>query len=94
MPLLPKPRLANSKRRATKECFLPDRSSFLWLSVSRLAGKVNLVRKVTPDHRDLKDKWDLQDHQDLLVNQDLRVNQALRVKPLLWVKQDRRDRHL
>ena len=72
---------------------MPDRSSFLWLWVSRLADKVNLVRKVTPDLRDLKDKWDLQDHQDLLVNQDLRVNQALRVKPVLQVNQHQ-YRHL
>ena len=71
-----------------------DHSSFLWLSLSQIAGKVNLVRKVTPDHRDLKDKWDLQDHQDLLVNQDLRVNQALRVKPVLQVNQGHQYRHL
>ena len=55
----------------------------LW--VSRLAGKANLVRKVTPDHQDLQD---LQDHQGLSANQRLRVN------PVLQVKQDRRDRHL
>ena len=71
-----------------------DCSSFLWLSLSQIAGKVNLVRKVTPDHRDLKDKWGLQDHQDLLVNQDLRVNQALRVKPVLQVNQGHQYRHL
>ena len=71
-----------------------DHSSFLWLSLSQIAGKVNLVRKVTPDHRDLKDKWGLQDHQDLLVNQGLPVKQGLRVNPVLRVKQDRRDRHL
>ena len=49
---------------------LRDRSSSLWLSASRRAGKATLVRKVILDHRDLKGR---QDQQDLRVKQDLRV---------------------
>ena len=68
-----------------------DCSSFLWLRVSPLAGKVNLVRKVTPDHQG---KLVLQDHQGLRVNQGLRVKQGLGVNPVLRANKDCRDRHL
>ena len=77
-----------------------DCSSFLWLRVSPLAGKVNLVRKVTPDLKgkpDLQDhqgKLGLLDHQGLRVNQGLRVKQGLRVNPVLRANKDRRDRRL
>ena len=50
---------------------LRDRSSSLWLSVSRRAGKATLVRKVILDHGDLKGQ---QDQQGLPVKQDLRAN--------------------
>ena len=50
---------------------LRDRSSFLWLSASRRAGKATLVRKVILDHGDLKGQ---QDQQGLPVKQDLRAN--------------------
>ena len=77
-----------------------DRSSFLWLRVSPLAGKVNLVRKVTPDLKgklgpqDHQGKLGLQDHQGLRVNRGLRVKQGLRVNPVLRANKDRRDRPL
>ena len=50
---------------------LRDRSSSLWLSASRRAGKATLVRKVILDHGDLKGQ---QDQQGLPVKQDLRAN--------------------
>ena len=76
------------------------RSLIIFMAIGlALAGKANPVRKVIPDHRDLKGRRGHQDHPGLPVNQGLPTNQGLpvkqglRVNPVLRVKQDRRDRH-